>query len=172
MSSPTRFRQLSDMAAPLIEAGLPLPVPLRWALDGDPEPLALSTRGAWPEWARAHGYNDDQVAALNACIGRITRSTSYIKALALDLSVRYDADGNVTEPTTDMDRRTAMETITARSMPKPKPAPAPEAKPKSTPTSAPVAPKPTSSGRETVKLKGTLSLPEIARRKAALAAAR
>jgi hypothetical protein len=170
MNSPTKFRQLSDMAAPLIEAGLPLPVPLRWALDGDPEPLALSTRATWPEWARAHGYNDDQVAALNACIGRITRSTSYIKALALDLSVRYDADGNVTEPTTDMDRRLAVETITARSVPKPKPAPAPEAQSKPpTPTPTP-APPPKS--RETIKLKGTLSLPEIERRKAALAAAR
>jgi hypothetical protein len=125
MNSPPRSRPLSEMAAPLIEAGLPLPAPLQWALDGDPQPLALSTRSTWPEWARAHGYSPEQVIILSACISRLARSAPYIRALATDLSLRYDADGVETEPVADTDRHSAAATIAAWSAPKPK-SPAPE----------------------------------------------
>ncbi len=49
------------IAAKLTEAGLPLPVPLRRAVDRDPVPLALDTRETWPVWAEPHGHSPDRL---------------------------------------------------------------------------------------------------------------
>jgi hypothetical protein len=107
-------------------------------------------------------------------VGRLTATTGYIKSLALDLSARYDADGQMTESVADLDRHSAAATITARSAPKSKPAPAQETKPK--PPASAVPPPAAGAGgpakRETIHLKSTLSVSEIERRKAALTAAK
>ena len=135
---PQLFKSLAATAAPLFTAGSPIPLPLRWALDGDPRPLALSTRVAWPEWALANGYDETQIAILNQCIRRIVVSTSYLNAMALDLSERLDVECNAIEPLARFDRHAGALTAYVRNLPNPS------------------APKPAPPG---VKIKGTLSLP-------------
>jgi hypothetical protein len=73
-TTPLKRPTLDELVAPLLADGLPLPAPLRWALDQDPQPLAPSTRTAWPEWALANGYSVEQIAILKACIGKLTHS--------------------------------------------------------------------------------------------------
>ena len=180
-SRPPRF---AEIAAPLIAAGLPLPIPLSWALNGDPQPLALSTRTAWPQWAEANGYTAEQIQILEQCVAPLRLSNNYLQALAADLSERYDVDGKAVETVTAMDRHSAALMLHVRSLGKTTPPRAPKAEEASTtppklsdppaslkPLDPPAPSKPQSTkGRETIHLKG-LSPEEIERRKAALAAA-
>lgn len=176
----------AEIAAPLSAAGLPLPTPLQWALNGNSQPLAITTRTAWPQWAQAHGYSPEQVVVLMQCVGRLRSSTSYLQALAADLAERYDVDGKPVEMVTALDRHSAALMLHVRSLgkmtpprlPKEEPAstipPKPQspAKPSDPQSASPLPPpsKPEVKGRETVHLKG-LSPEEIERRRAALAAA-
>lgn len=161
---------------------MPLPTPLSWALNGDPQPLALSTRTACPQWAKANGYTAEQIQILEQCVAPLRLSNNYLQALAADLSERYDVDGKAVETVTAMDRHSAALMLHVRSLgkttlpraPKLEEASATPPKPQPpNPQSAsppPEPPKPQVKGRETIHLKG-LSLEEIERRKAALAAA-
>jgi hypothetical protein len=167
---------------------LPLPTPLRWALEEDPQPLALSTRSAWPEWAAAHGYSAEQTKILEACVGKLVRSIAYLQALVSDISGRYDADGGFVEPVSVWDRhsgalalhaRTLMKTgapsSERRSAPKSQPDARPLVTPPTPPTPAslrtPPAQSASSAKRAALHLGEALSASEIARRKAALAGA-
>jgi hypothetical protein len=184
MNSSSRLPRFAEIAAPLSAAGLPLPIPLQWALNGDPQPLALSTRTAWPQWAQANGYTAEQIQILEQCVAPLRLSNNYLQALAADLSERYDAYGKAVEAVTPLDRHSAALMLHVRSLGKttpprpPKEEPVPIAPPKAQPSNsqsappdspAPSKPQPTKS-RETIHLKG-LSPEEIERRRVALAAA-
>jgi hypothetical protein len=196
MNSSSRLPRFAEIAAPLSAAGLPLPIPLQWALNGDPQPLALSTRTAWPQWAQANGYTADQIQILEQCVAPLRLSNNYLQALAADLSERYDVDGKAVEAVTPLDRHSAALMLHVRSLgkttpprppkeeavpiapPKAQPSNPQSAPPKAQPSNpqsappdspAPSKPQPTKS-RETIHLNG-LSPEEIERRRVALAAA-
>src|SRR6516162_3426850 len=114
----SQLKMLELALAPLIAAGLPLPFPLTEALKDNPSPLALSTREAWPEWAAAKGYDPEQADRLMQSIRRLRSSAGYLQALAADLSLRYDADGAVTENVSDLDRHSAALALHARALSK------------------------------------------------------
>ena len=187
-NSSNRPPRFAEIAAPLIAAGLPLPIPLQWALNGDSQPLALSTRTAWPQWAQANGYTAEQIQILEQCVAPLRLSNNYLHALAADLSERYDVDGKPVEMVTALDRHSAALMLHVRSLGKTTPPRLPKEEPASTippkpqpqspaklsdPQSASPPPppsKPEMRGRETIYLKG-LSPEEIERRRVALAAA-
>jgi hypothetical protein len=116
--TPLKRPTLDELVAPLLVDGLPLPAPLRWALDQDPQPLAPSTRTAWPEWAHGHGYSVEQIAILKACIGKRTHSGPYLKSVAADLSGRHDVNGELVQPLSLYDRHSATLTLHIRALAK------------------------------------------------------
>jgi hypothetical protein len=99
---------------------------LQWALNGDSQPLAITTRRAWPERAQAHGYSPEQIVILMQCVGRLRLSTNYLQALAADLSERYDVDGKPVEMVAALDRPSAALTLHVRSLGKMTPPRPPE----------------------------------------------
>jgi hypothetical protein len=101
------------VVARLTEAGLPIPTPLKSAIAGEFQRLALDTRERWPVWARERGYSDAQIATLHRAVRRIARHPNYLEALAADLSERFDVEGNAISRE---DRLTASNMILVRAM--------------------------------------------------------
>jgi hypothetical protein len=85
-------------------------------LNGDPQPLAISTRTAWPQWAEANGYSPEQTAILMRCVMNLRLTSGYLQALAADLSERYDVDGQAIEPVSELDRHSAALVLHSRSI--------------------------------------------------------
>ena len=96
-----------DLTRQLAAAGLPLPVPLTRAVQGDVRPVAVGSREAWAAWAVERGYDAGQVETLLTALAKLTHSGAYRGALATDLSARHDVDGQVVEPVGPFDRHSA-----------------------------------------------------------------
>jgi hypothetical protein len=94
-------------ARELVAAGLPIPAPLKSAMEGEFLPLAITTREAWPRWAREHGHNDQQIETLSQAVGRLVRHPNYIEAMAADLSERVDIEGKGVQRVRPEDRLSA-----------------------------------------------------------------
>ena len=58
-------------------------------------------------WAIDRGYDDRQLAALEAALGSLVRSPWYREAMAADLSERHDADGRPVGHVSELDRHSA-----------------------------------------------------------------
>jgi ProQ/FINO family len=171
-----------DLARQLAAAGLPLPVPLQRAVQGDVRPVAIGSREAWAAWAAEHGYDVGQVETLLTALGKLTHSGAYRVALAVDLSARHDVDGQAVEPVSVFDRHAAALVEHARALHDavraakesrgpcaPRDAARP-ARPSPSAAAKPAAPSPPAPKSTSSRL-GALNAGEMLRRQAALAAA-
>jgi hypothetical protein len=179
---PTAKIGFQDLARQLAAAGLPLPVPLQRAVEGDVRPVAIGAREAWAAWAAEHGYDAGQVETLQTALGKLTHSGAYRVALAVDLSERHDVDGRVVEPVGQFDRHSAALLEHVRALrdaakaAKPSGAYAPRdtpnlPRPSPPPAAKPATPQPPSTHKPTSSRLGALNAGEMLRRQAAFAAA-
>jgi hypothetical protein len=80
-------------ARQLLDAGLPLPMPLETAVAAKPVPLSLGAARSWRLWATENGYTKPQTKLLISAIHSLTGSRHYLAAMIRPGAQRYDPDG-------------------------------------------------------------------------------
>lgn len=170
---PPKQPHFASIAGALTAKGRTLPRVLAFALANDFRPLALDTRASWPQWAKAAGYDDEDVQLLMTAVRRLVNAPPYLEAVVEDGSWRHDAEGEPVEPVSAMDRHSTALRLFSRSLKRAGfPAKALQAEP-----AEPRPPEPLSPGAGGSRLEKRpinppglrpLSAAEIERRKAAL----
>jgi sRNA-binding protein len=91
-------------ARQLLDAGLPLPMPLEAAVADKPVPLSIGAGRSWRLWATENGYTKPQTKLLISAIHSLTGSRHYLAAMTQPGAQRHGPDGVVVAAVNDEHR--------------------------------------------------------------------